>query len=207
MTNSGLSIKQLELADMDAAASVHRTAFDHALPWLTGLHTSDEDRWFYRERVFPQCQVHGAFEAGALKAVIAFRTGWIDQLYVLPEVQGRGVGNELLQVASARSIASNFGPFSAICQRDAFTRRVALRLSSKPTVPAMKRRSRTRATSGRARQFRRMGRAKRLSKNFSHPESGSLYDSAYDESHLQERSLPGANEPSAGSRRGLCCAR
>jgi len=43
--------------------------------------------------------VRGAFEAGALKAVIAFRSGWIDQLYVLPEVQGRGVGSELLQVA------------------------------------------------------------------------------------------------------------
>ncbi len=99
MTSSGLSIRQLELADMDAAAGVHRTAFDHALPWLAGLHTPDEDRWFYRERVFTGCQVHGAFERGALVGIIAFRSDWIDQLYVLPEVQGRGVGNELLQVA------------------------------------------------------------------------------------------------------------
>jgi hypothetical protein len=44
MTNSALIIRQLELADMDAAARVHRAAFDHALPWLTGLHTPDEDR-------------------------------------------------------------------------------------------------------------------------------------------------------------------
>ena len=99
MTGSGLIIRQLELADMDAAAGVHRTAFDHALPWLTGLHTPDEDRWFYRERVLTECHVHGAFEGGALVAIIAFRIGWIDQLYVLPEVQGRGVGSELLQVA------------------------------------------------------------------------------------------------------------
>jgi GNAT superfamily N-acetyltransferase len=99
MTGSGLIIRQLELADMDAAAGVHRTAFDHALPWLTGLHTLDEDRWFYRERVFTGCQVHGAFEGGALAAIIAFRSDWIDQLYVLPEVQGRGTGSELLQVA------------------------------------------------------------------------------------------------------------
>jgi GNAT superfamily N-acetyltransferase len=99
MTGSGLSIRQLELADMDAAARVHRTAFDRALPWLTGLHTPDEDRWFYRERVFAGCQVHGAFEGGALAGIIAFRSGWIDQLYVLPEVQGRGVGSELLHVA------------------------------------------------------------------------------------------------------------
>jgi GNAT superfamily N-acetyltransferase len=99
MTGSGLIIRQLELADMDAAAGVHRAAFDHALPWLTGLHTPDEDRWFYRERVFTGCQVHGAFEGGALAAIIAFRSDWIDQLYVLPEVQGRGAGSELLQVA------------------------------------------------------------------------------------------------------------
>jgi GNAT superfamily N-acetyltransferase len=99
MTSSGLIIRQLELADMDAAAGVHRAAFDHALPWLTDLHTPDEDRWFYRERVFRGCQVHGAFEGGALAAIVAFRSGWIDQLYVLPEVQGRGVGSELLQVA------------------------------------------------------------------------------------------------------------
>jgi GNAT superfamily N-acetyltransferase len=99
MTSSGLIIRQLELADMDAAARVHRTAFDHALPWLNGLHTSDEDRWFYRERVFTGCQVHGAFEGGALAGIIAFRSDWIDQLYVLPEVQGRGVGSELLQFA------------------------------------------------------------------------------------------------------------
>jgi GNAT superfamily N-acetyltransferase len=99
MTNSALIIRQLQLADMDAAAGVHRAAFDHALPWLTGLHTSDEDRWFYRERVFTECHVHGAFEGGALAAIIAFRSDWIDQLYVLPQVQGRGVGSELLQVA------------------------------------------------------------------------------------------------------------
>ena len=99
MMSSGSSIRQLELADMDAAARIHRTAFDHALPWLAGLHTPEADRWFYRERVFTACQVHGAFEGGALVAIIAFRSDWIDQLYVLPEVQGRGVGNELLQVA------------------------------------------------------------------------------------------------------------
>ncbi|MFG3593504.1 GNAT family N-acetyltransferase [Bradyrhizobium sp. RDI18] len=84
---------------MDEAARVHRAAFDNALPWLAGLHTPDEDRWFYRDRVFTGCQVHGAFEGGALAAIIAFRSGWIDQLYVLPEAQRRGVGSELLQIA------------------------------------------------------------------------------------------------------------
>jgi hypothetical protein len=34
-------LRQLELADMDAAARVHRTSFDHALPALAGLHTPE----------------------------------------------------------------------------------------------------------------------------------------------------------------------
>jgi GNAT superfamily N-acetyltransferase len=99
MTSSELTIRQLDLADMDAAARVHRAAFDQALPWLAGLHTSDEDRWFYRGRMFKSCTVWGAFDDTVLTGIIAFREDWIDQLYVLPQVQGRGTGTELLQVA------------------------------------------------------------------------------------------------------------
>jgi hypothetical protein len=48
--------RQLLLAGMDAAAHVHRAAFDHALPRLAGLHTPDEDRWLYRERILPSAR-------------------------------------------------------------------------------------------------------------------------------------------------------
>jgi GNAT superfamily N-acetyltransferase len=94
-------VRQLDIADMDQAARVHRASFDHALPWLTGLHTPDEDRWFYRERMFKACTLWGAFHGDVLNGIIAFRNDWIDQLYVLPDAQGRGVGSELLQVAKA----------------------------------------------------------------------------------------------------------
>jgi putative acetyltransferase len=100
MTSSELitkPLRRLELADMDAAARVHRASFDHALPWLTGLHTPDEDRWFYRERVFKSCELWGAFDGDLMIGIIAFRDGWIDQLYVLPDAQGRGTGTALLQ--------------------------------------------------------------------------------------------------------------
>ena len=88
---------------MDAAARVHRIAFDHALPWLIGLHTPDEDRWFYRERMFNTCALWGAFDGEAMTGVIAFHDDWIEQLYVLPEAQGRGVGSELLDIAKQAS--------------------------------------------------------------------------------------------------------
>jgi len=92
-------LRRLELADMDAAARVLRTSFDAALPSLAGLHTSEEDRWFFRERVFGSCTVWGAFDGAAMIGIIAFRNDWIDQLYVLPEAQRRGIGTKLLEVA------------------------------------------------------------------------------------------------------------
>ena len=92
-------LRQLKLDDMDAAARVVRTAFDQALPSLAGLHTPEEDQWFFRERVVETCEVWGAFDGAAMRGIIAFREGWIDQLYVLPTAQRRGVGKDLLQVA------------------------------------------------------------------------------------------------------------
>jgi GNAT superfamily N-acetyltransferase len=92
-------LRRLELDDMDGAARIHRAAFDHALPALAGLHTPEADRWFFRERVFPTCALWGAFDDAGMTGIVAFREGWIDQLYVVPAAQGLGVGTALLQVA------------------------------------------------------------------------------------------------------------
>src|ERR1044072_1786272 len=94
-----MMLRQLQLPDMDATARVHRAAFDHALPWLAGLHTPQEDQWFYRQRVFPTGALWGAFHGAELTGLIAFREDWIDQIYVLPQAQRRSVGSQLLQKA------------------------------------------------------------------------------------------------------------
>lgn len=95
-------LKQLAIEDMDAAAVVHRTSFDEALPSLAGLHTPAEDRWFFRERMFTTCQLWGSFSKREIVGFIAFRKGWIDQLYILPAWQGRGIGGALLTVAQSQ---------------------------------------------------------------------------------------------------------
>lgn len=94
-------LRQLKIDDMDAAAAVHRAAYDDRLPWLAGRHSPDEDRRYFRERVFPACAVWGALEDTAVVGMIAFRADWIDQLYVLPNAQGRGWGTALLDVAKS----------------------------------------------------------------------------------------------------------
>jgi putative acetyltransferase len=95
-------LRQLELEDMDRAAAVHRAAFDHALSTLAGLRTPEEDRWFFRERIFTTCELWGYFDNQELVGIIAFREGWIDQLYVLPSLQRRGIGTALLRIAQSR---------------------------------------------------------------------------------------------------------
>jgi hypothetical protein len=45
-------LRKLELEGMGRAAAVLRASLDDGLPTLAGLDTPDEDRWFFRERVF-----------------------------------------------------------------------------------------------------------------------------------------------------------
>lgn|SRR5262249_44482972 len=112
-------IRRLALEDMECAAKVHRVSFDQALPTLAGLHTPDEDRWFYRKRMFPTRRLWGVFEDSELVGIIAFREGWIDQLYVVPSAQGRGLGSKLLRVAQRELDQISLWTF----QRNAMARR------------------------------------------------------------------------------------
>jgi GNAT superfamily N-acetyltransferase len=113
------ALRRLALADMAAAAKVHRTSFDQSLPWLKGLHTPAEDRTFYRTRVFTSCAVWGAELEGRLLGIIALRANWVDQLYVRPDAQRRGVGSDLLGVAQGAFPVLHLWTF----QRNAAARR------------------------------------------------------------------------------------
>jgi putative acetyltransferase len=98
-----LVIRRLSLDEMDRVAQLHRASFDARLPWLAGLHTPEEDRAYFRDHVYPTSAVHGAFEGGALLGFMALRACWIDQLYVAPGQQGRGIGSRLIALAKAAS--------------------------------------------------------------------------------------------------------
>jgi putative acetyltransferase len=96
------SLRRLSQDEMDRVAIIHRTSFDERLPWLAGLHTPAEDRAFFRDRVFAAGEVWGAIDEDII-GFIAFREGWVDQLYVLPHRQNQGAGGALLHVAKAAS--------------------------------------------------------------------------------------------------------
>jgi putative acetyltransferase len=92
-------LQKLELANLDVVARIHRIAFDDRLPWLAGRHTPEEDSRYFRQSVFPSCEIWGAVVDMRIVGFIAFRQDWIDQFYVLPPAQGRGLGSALLEVA------------------------------------------------------------------------------------------------------------
>jgi putative acetyltransferase len=100
---AGFELRKLGRDEMDRAALVHRASFDDRLPWLSGLHTPDEDREFYRQHVFSAFAVWGVLSSDVLLGIIAFREDWIDQLYVLPGAQRRGVGTALLEIAKSQA--------------------------------------------------------------------------------------------------------
>jgi GNAT superfamily N-acetyltransferase len=98
MSAGTLVLRRLVFQDMKQAAHIHRTAFDFCLPWLKGLHTPAEDIWFYENRMFAQCEIWGAFTADMV-GIIAYKEDWVEQLYILPAFQHRGIGSALLEKA------------------------------------------------------------------------------------------------------------
>lgn len=79
-----------------------RRSFEERLSTFATLHTPDEDAAFVHDHLFPKAEMWGAFDPD-LVGFIAFADGWIEQFYILPDWQGRGLGRTLLAIPKARS--------------------------------------------------------------------------------------------------------
>ncbi len=94
-----MRLRRASLADMPAVAVLHRTTMRISLPYLPDLHTADQDRWFFTEKLFPANTVWLAEDGEALAGYAAVAPGWLNHLYVHPDHQGRQVGARLLAKA------------------------------------------------------------------------------------------------------------
>ena len=102
VTRSALhTIRRAQAGDAESVARLFRAVRRACLPYLPDLHTAAEDLAFFRDRVFAECEVWVA-QADTLDGFIAFRTGWVDHLYVRPECHRQGLGKALLALAMKR---------------------------------------------------------------------------------------------------------
>jgi len=92
------NVRRARVGESDAIASLYRRTAEAEWSFLYP-HTPEEDRAFYRDRVFARCTVWAAVESGEIIGFCAVRAGWIDHLYVAQERHGRGVGQTLIAAA------------------------------------------------------------------------------------------------------------
>jgi GNAT superfamily N-acetyltransferase len=88
--------RRLGVGDLATAARIHHSAQVTIPRYPAELHGPADCEAFYRDVVWREATITGAFEGMMLRGHIAVRPGWIDHLYVDPAHHGRGIGRLLL---------------------------------------------------------------------------------------------------------------
>ncbi len=98
-----IALRRARPADAAAAAEVWLRSRHAAVPLVPApVHTDEEVRHHFEVVVVPTRETWLAVGDGAVVAVMVLDGDEVDQLYVDPEWQRRGVGSALLQLAKTR---------------------------------------------------------------------------------------------------------
>jgi len=90
-------------ADAPVLARVHLQSRADAMPWLPAVHDQAATQSWFAHVVLVEQQVLVAACDGGVVAFSALHDGWLEQLYVAPSAQGRGLGRVLLDAAKQDS--------------------------------------------------------------------------------------------------------
>lgn len=96
------TLRRAEPADAEAIAAVHTLSMRTAMPWLPELHTDEEARAWVREQLLPHQEVWVAEAEGRIVGMAALGGEMLQQLYIHPDFQGRGMGDALFRKATER---------------------------------------------------------------------------------------------------------
>lgn len=95
-----MKIKRATEDDTTQIVDIFQQARESALPYLPILHTNEEDLAYFGAAV-EKTTVYVMKDEDRLVAFCAFRTDWVDHLYVLPVYARRGIGCALIEKAKA----------------------------------------------------------------------------------------------------------
>ncbi len=99
MNNREIILRKADASEGGQVARISRASRQHFLPYLPDLHNIDEDIAYFSNVVLKQSEVWCAEQHRALVGFCAFREGWLDHLYCLPEYVGCGLGAKLLDIS------------------------------------------------------------------------------------------------------------
>ncbi|HVO01881.1 MAG TPA: GNAT family N-acetyltransferase [Candidatus Cybelea sp.] len=106
-------------ADAEAVAHLHRLTFDATYPDFPKLHGPEEDLRHF-DAVIKSRPVLVAEQDGRIVGYCAFGNGWVDDLYVHPAFQSRGIGSRLLAEAQKANPELQLWTFQANANARAF---------------------------------------------------------------------------------------
>lgn len=95
-------VRRAVAADAAAVADVWLRSFATALPGVRRAHTDDEVRAWFREVVVPGEETWVATADGSVVGMMVLDDEDLDQLYLDPAWQGRGIGGRLVNLAKQR---------------------------------------------------------------------------------------------------------
>jgi GNAT superfamily N-acetyltransferase len=103
-TETETVIRLARAGDATQIAEVFLRSFHTAMPSITLAHTDDEVRGWIATIVLPDpaLETWVAEAGGSVVGMMVLGTDMIEQLYLLPEAQGAGLGDRFIALAKAR---------------------------------------------------------------------------------------------------------
>ena len=103
MTAQVIKLRRATRADAPEIAEVYLASFRAALPTVRLAHDDDDVRRYVRDVLVGQRETWVADDGGRIVAMMSLSPGWVDQLYVVPDRLGEGIGRRLLDLAKDRA--------------------------------------------------------------------------------------------------------
>ena len=104
MTKPDIALAPAGISDLEQVVDLFARSRAAGLPFLPMLHSRDEDRAFLAQSV-ASGEMTIAWRDGRMAGFMVCTPGWIEQLYLDPDLRGQGIGRRLVDWAKTEADA------------------------------------------------------------------------------------------------------